>query len=344
MSHALTLTLTADEASLRSWEAALSDFFACTGLPLAAAPAISIAPRMGATTRGPPTPASRSLTMTPPRIGSPQLGSSMTSPMSSPKKTVKGGDLPANVSSLLDPVRASVRKHGAVGIATIGRKFRICDDNGDGTIDPMEFEKAMSELGFRFSPDQLRALYKFFDANADGKIDYEEFLAAVRPPMSIRRKRFVQKVFEMLDTTKDGVLTPEDLKARFNARGDIRVQDRSSTPEKVAAEFISTFDVFDHDGRVGPEEFCKYYQGVSASIDDDGYFELMLRNAWHMSGGVGQSQCTSCLHVCVEHSDGSETIEEVKNDLGLDKFNSRDVTKRLLAQGVTDIVKVKLFE
>ena len=30
-----------------------------------------------------------------------------------------------------------------------------------------------------------------------------------------------------------------------------------------------------------------YYNNVSASIDNDDYFELMIRNAWHISGGEG---------------------------------------------------------
>lgn len=35
------------------------------------------------------------------------------------------------------------------------------------------------------------------------------------------------------------------------------------------------------DGSVTQEEFLEYYTNVSASIDDDRYFELMMRNAWN---------------------------------------------------------------
>ena len=41
------------------------------------------------------------------------------------------------------------------------------------------------------------------------------------------------------------------------------------------------------------EEFEEYYKDVSASIDTDDYFELMMRNAWHLAGGEGQMANTS---------------------------------------------------
>ena len=38
-------------------------------------------------------------------------------------------------------------------------------------------------------------------------------------------------------------------------------------------------------------------QDVSASIDDEDYFELMMRNAWHISGGSGWTENTTCRYV-----------------------------------------------
>jgi hypothetical protein len=77
-------------------------------------------------------------------------------------------------------------------------------------------------------------------------------------------------------------------------------------------EFLDTFDGTEKDGKVTPVEFCQYYGNVSSSIDSDDYFELMIRNAWHISGGEGWCANSSCRRVLVTHKDGRQTVEEIK--------------------------------
>ena len=76
---------------------------------------------------------------------------------------------------------------------------------------------------------------------------------------------------------------------------------------------------------------------LSASIDDDDYFELMIRNAWHISGGTGQAANSANRRVLVTRSDGTQGIEEIKNDLGLKNDDKKGMIARLKAQGV-DVV------
>lgn len=38
------------------------------------------------------------------------------------------------------------------------------------------------------------------------------------------------------------------------------------------------------DGRVTLDEFIEYYTNISASIDNDEYFALMMNNSWNLSG------------------------------------------------------------
>jgi hypothetical protein len=47
-------------------------------------------------------------------------------------------------------------------------------------------------------------------------------------------------------------------------------------------DFLDAFDGIDRDGRVSLEEFEEYYASVSAMIDDDNYFTLMLWSTWQL--------------------------------------------------------------
>jgi hypothetical protein len=38
------------------------------------------------------------------------------------------------------------------------------------------------------------------------------------------------------------------------------------------------------DGKVSFDEFVEYYNNISCSIDNDEYFNLMIKNAWQLDG------------------------------------------------------------
>jgi len=38
------------------------------------------------------------------------------------------------------------------------------------------------------------------------------------------------------------------------------------------------------DGRITLEEFVEYYTNISASLDNDEYFSLMMNSSWNLTG------------------------------------------------------------
>ena len=44
------------------------------------------------------------------------------------------------------------------------------------------------------------------------------------------------------------------------------------------------------DGQVSEQEFVEYYSNISANIDDDAYFEQMMRSSWNVRDHI------SCLN------------------------------------------------
>jgi hypothetical protein len=107
------------------------------------------------------------------------------------------------------------------------------------------------------------------------------------------------------------------------------------TAGQVLMEFLEGFDVGGEvDGKVTAEEFENYYGNISASIDNDDYFELMIRNAWHISGGEGWCANSSNRRVLVTDKSGNQSVQEIKSDLGLKSDDKTGMMARLRAQGL----------
>jgi Ca2+-binding EF-hand superfamily protein len=245
---------------------------------------------------------------------------------------------------LMEVLRENLKNRGARGIVGLSRKFRIADDDNSGFIDYAEFQKVISEHALGWTNAQVKLVFDFFDADRSGSISFDEFVVAIRGHLNDRRRNLVLQAFQILDADKSGVVELNDISAKYDASKHPDVIAGKRSIESVLSEFLDTFDTEEKDGKVTPSEFCKYYSNVSASIDEDDYFELMIRNAWHISGGEGWCANSSCRRVLVTHTGGRQTVEEIKNDLGIKADDKEAMIANLRGQGIIDITDIELSD
>jgi len=162
-----------------------------------------------------------------------------------------------------------------------------------------------------------------------------EFLVAMKGDLNERRKKFVKMAFDVLDTDGSGAITVDEIAAVYDVTCQPDVQSGRKTKQQALQEFMSHWrQRKDETGAITLEDFLDYYKEVSASIDGDDYFELMIRNAWRIAGGTGNAANTANRRVLVTKADGKQSVETINNELGLKAQDIDGMKSRLARQGI----------
>nr|XP_017104216.2 calcyphosin-like protein isoform X2 [Drosophila bipectinata] len=186
-----------------------------------------------------------------------------------------------------DPIyklRLQCFSRGATGILGLSRSFRVMDDDGSKTLSSEEFKKGVKDMGLELSDSEIQDMFTRFDTDGSGNINMTEFLVKLRPPMNNSRIRVIEKAFEKMDVNGDNQITTADLKNVYSVREHPKYLSGELTEAEIFTDFLKNFEAGapNPDGIVTKEEFLNYYATISASIDNDAYFDLVMRRAYKL--------------------------------------------------------------
>lgn len=192
-------------------------------------------------------------------------------------------------SKVMEKFREKILSRGGKGILGLARQFKIFDDNNSGTLDLPELTKAIRDFRVDLSNNEVKILFNLLDTDQSGEVAYDEFLREIRGDMNNFRKKLVDQAFSKLDTDGSGVVDMDEIRKKYNCSKHPDVLSGKKTEDEVYMDFMETFQLHaaikgkgTKDAEISRDEFQEYYENISASIDRDDYFELMMNNAWKL--------------------------------------------------------------
>lgn len=108
----------------------------------------------------------------------------------------------------------------------------------------------------------------------------------MRGYLNPNRRAWVHKAFAKMDRDGSGVIDWQDLAGVYSVAQHPKVLSGELSEQQALTGFLAKYgddDAFsDGDGRVSLAEFEQYYANISASVDTDEYFKLMMQQAWQI--------------------------------------------------------------
>lgn len=226
---------------------------------------------------------------------------------------------------------------GPGGIHRLGWSLRAMNPDTSRPVSAGELHSALQDYGLHMGPKDLRLLLAAAD-DGRGSCNVDDFLAAVRGTISRRRLDIIHMAFDAVDRSGDGVASVQDLQSVFSASHHAELLQGNVSEADAFGHFLEQFDSLEREGVVTRGEFASYYASVSASIDDDDYFEDVVCGTWRIPRGGHRATSMAGNRVLARLVDGDQRVVMLDSNSRVNVHDFPAVISQLKAQGVTNVI------
>ena len=196
----------------------------------------------------------------------------------------------------LNILKDKIIKRGSRGILGMRRCFMIYDEDNSRKLTLYNFYKYISSFLIPLTKGNAAALFKLYDRQASGVINYDSLINELVGKLSESRKKLVNSAFNKLDENKRGVLSMNIIRERFNPKGHPDVTNGKKTEQEVLVEFLDNLDYhFNLLGKnpdneeITNQDFIDFYRYISVGIEDDYFFNKMITGVWGLNNQNGNN-------------------------------------------------------
>ena len=155
--------------------------------------------------------------------------------------------------------------------------------NGLNKIEKDDFLMCLRDIGLFLPKAANEKLVQYYDKDIDGYVYFNEFLVALRGEPNAERQEVIDKAFHKFEKDDSGMIDIRDLKGVFNGERHPKVLAGEITREQAFDEFARNFNDRTGAGKIEKIEWNDYYAAVSASVENDEHFIILLKSTWQMA-------------------------------------------------------------
>lgn len=186
----------------------------------------------------------------------------------------------ATLDVVLEELYMDIKSHGLDAFWNLRQYFLNLDKQvrNEGKIDREDLKDALVTWGVTLSRNYFDAIIDVVDVGKTGLIPWAEFIGLVRGPMAPGRQAVVAATFESMGKE---YLTPADLACYMNAKEHPLVSIGGAQEKEALAHMLRLLSIKGQTpSSISMSAFMQYYADLSAGVDDDEYFESIVRGSW----------------------------------------------------------------
>ncbi len=151
-------------------------------------------------------------------------------------------------------------------------------------------------------------VFQIYDVKQVGKIPYERFLIDLLTPLQPSRLALVKDAFKHIDTNNDGLLSLDEIKAKFDPTRHPDVLSKKKSLDEARFDFLNLFTTlhsannnFKDQRAVSESDFVDYHTYLNTQIERECDFKKLVVGVWNMDVICDEKQKVQSMTHFIDH-------------------------------------------